>query len=179
MKQNLKNNRKQAKPMSPWIKYCMIAAAALLVLAGVLYAVRYISLDREFHYNVKHFGEETYGEIFALQDSKDNAEPVMELGEEAFSFIGTEEEAEARFGLLSRYSVTEAEADSQEYSLDYIISKMDEKSGYVWIAYTQHIYDSEGQLLSGAGTKEERILARWSVEKQNDQWVVTRIQEGP
>lgn len=179
MKQNLKNNRKQAKPMSPWIKYCMIAAAALLVLAGVLYAVRYISLDREFHYNVKSFGEDTYGEIFALQDSKDNAEPILELGEEAFSFMGAKEEAEERFGLLSRYSVTDNKAASQECSLDYIISKVDEKSGYVWVAYTRSILDSEGQLLSSSGTEDQRILARWSVEKQNDQWVVTRIQEAP
>ena len=55
--------------MSPWIKYCLVGAVILLVVAGLLYAYRYMSLDREFYHNIKTFGEETYKEIFALEDT--------------------------------------------------------------------------------------------------------------
>ena len=162
--------------MKPWVKRCFLLALALLLFAGVLYAVHYISLDREFNYTKKYFGEETYDEIFALTDNSDKAEPILKLGREAFSFVGSKEEAETRFGPLSRYRCTAA---SQEFTLDHIVSEFDGDSGYVWVAYTVRGYDADGSLAYGSGSEDGRILSRWSVEKQDGKWLVTAIDEAP
>lgn len=181
MKQNLKQTaRRRTKPTSPWIIYCVVGGLILLAIAGMLYAYRYMSLDREFHHNIKTFGEETYKEIFALEDTKKKAEPILELAEEAFSFVGTETEASQRFGLLSRYSCTEPKATAEEHTLDYIVSKIEEDKGYLWIAYSKKALDPGGEAISASGSKSYRVLARWTVEKSSEQtWTVTEILEGP
>lgn len=179
MKNLPKNRGQQSKPQSPWIKICLYAGLGLLILGLGLYGIMYMSLDREFSHNEKFFGKETYGEIFSLEYQKDEFEPLLKLAEEAFSFVGTEDEAEERFGLLSRYSITEADAATEKHTLDHISSGTEGDSGYVWIAYTQEVYKENGELLTAGGTQKQRVLSRWTVEKQNGTWIVTEIQEGP
>lgn len=180
MKQNLKQAaRTRDKATSPWVKYCVIIAIILLIIGGSLYAFRYMSLDREFHYNIKTFGEDTYKEIFSLQDTKKEAQPIMSLAERAFSFVGTEAEAIDQFGLLSRYSCTDPKAVSEEHTLDYVISNISEDKGYVWVAYTQSFLDPVGEAVSASGSQKMRILSRWTVELRGPGiWVVTEILEG-
>ena len=164
----------------PWIKYAAAGAVILLFFAVSLYVFRYISLDREFHHNIKTFGEDTYKEIFSLQDSKDRAEPIMALAEEAFSYVGTEMEASEQFGLLSRYSCTENGAVAEEHSLDYIISSIGENSGYIWVAYTRTALDPGGEAISASGSAKTRILSRWTLGRSEiGTWTVTQICEGP
>ena len=164
------------RSMKPWVRRCFLLALALLLFAGVLYAVHYISLDREFASVEKYFGEETYSEIFALSDNSDKAEPILKLGRDAFSFAGSKDEAEARFGVLSRYRCTAA---SQEFTLEHIVSDFDGDSGYVWVAYTVRGYAADGALAYASGSEDGRVLSRWSVEKQNGAWIVTAIDEAP
>lgn len=180
MKKNLKQSaKKRNKPTSPWIKYCLIGGLILLLVAGALYGYRYMSLDREFHHNIKSFGEETYKEIFSLDDTKKKAENLMDFAEEAFSFVGTEAEAEERFGLLARYSCTDPNAVSQEHTLDYIISKINDKGGYVWVAYASSYLDPRGECIYGAGSEDRRILTRWTVAADPEgNLTVTEIKEG-
>ncbi len=180
MRQNLRQRSPQkAKATSPWIKYAALGAVILLIIAGSLYAFRYMSLDREFHHNIKTFGEDTYKEIFSLQDTKDKAKPIVDFAEEAFSFVGTEAEAAERFGLLGRYSCTDSKAVSEAHSLDYIISDIEDNTGYVWVAYCRSALDPGGEAISASGTKNHRILSRWTVERHGtDSWIVTQIWEG-
>ena len=183
MKQN--RNLKQAaiqrrKAPSPWIKYCAIFGVILLIFACSMYAFRYISLDREFHHNVKTFGEDTYKEIFSLRDTKAKAQSVLEQAEEAFSFVGTEEEAIERFGPLGRYCCKDPKAVSEEHTLDYIVSRIGEDTGYIWVAYTQTALDPGGEAVSAVGSAKNRILSRWTVERHgNDIWIVTEVWEAP
>lgn len=181
MKQNLKQkSKKPGKTTSPWIKYCAIAGIVLVIIAVSLFVFRYMSLDREFHHNIKTFGEETYKEIFSLQDTKSKAKPIMDLAEEAFSFVGDKTEAMEQFGLLGRYSCTDPRAVSQEHSLDYIVSRVGDTEGYVWVAYSQSFLDPVGEAVSASGSDKVRILSRWTVKLQSSgAWAVTQILEGP
>ena len=180
MNRNLKNMAKAQKPISPWIKFCGIAGLVLLLIAGTLYAYRYMRLDREFHHNIKTFGEDTYKEIFSLQDSEKTAEPILAKAEEAFSFVGTEADATAQFGLLSRYSCTDPNAVSEKHTLDYIASHIEENTGYIWVAYSQAALDPVGEAISASGSDKMRILSRWTVARRGSgDWVVTKIVEGP
>lgn len=179
MKQN--SNQRAMRPRKaakPWIKYCAIGGVVLLVIALSLYLFRYMRLDREFHHNIKHFGEKTYNEIFSLTDTESEAEPILKLAEEAFSFVGEEIEAMEKFGLLSKYSCTDPKAVSEKHTIDYIISNIGDTKGYIWVAYTQSFLDPVGEAISAAGSDKVRILARWSVERQGSRWVVTEISEG-
>lgn len=180
MRQNLtRPTPHQNKEVSPWIKYFAVGAVILLLFAASLYAFRYMSLDREFHHNIKTFGEETYKEIFSLHDSKDEAESLMEFAEEAFSFIGSEADAINQFGILGRYSCTDAGAVAESHSLDYIVSRMEGDRGYIWVAYTRASLDPGGEAISASGSDKTRILARWVVERHGpDLWTVTQVWEG-
>ncbi len=163
----------------PWIKVCMFVSLGLLLFAGILYGVHYISLDREFHHNEEFFGKDTYEELFSLDVDYGEIKPVLNLAEEAFSFVGTEEEAQQRFGLLSRYSGSSEENLQRSHQLDCLNAHLDGNKGYIWVAYVQECRDSKGQLVSSSGTEDQRILSRWTVEKQNDNWIVTEIKEAP
>lgn len=162
------------KNMKPWVKRCFLLALALLLFAGVLYAVHYISLDREFQHNKAHFGEDIYSEIFALDGEADCVDEVLRLGCEAFSHVGGD--AEAQFGALSRYC---SDSASQEFTLEHIASKTDGDSGYIWVAYTVRGYAADGSLAYASGSEDGRILSRWSVEQQDGKWTVTDIDEAP
>ena len=179
MKKPLSPSHSPKKTHSPGIRLCLILGIILMSVGVGLYALLYMGLDREFYYNEKSFGKEVYREIFSLNHSHREAEPILQLGEEAFSYKGTEKEAEERFGLLSRYSLTEEGQVTQTHTLDYINSHIEGDRGYVWVAYIQQIYDGEGNLLQGSGGEKARILSRWTVEKQKDTWVVTEIREAP
>ncbi len=181
MSQNLRRRVPQRTGItSPWIKYVALGAVILLIIAVSLYAFRYMSLDREFHHNIKTFGEDTYKEIFSLQDTKSKAEPILAFAEEAFSFVGPESEAAARFGLLARYSCTEPRATAEAHCLDYILSNIEDNTGYIWVAYCRSALDPGGEAISASGTENHRILSRWTVERHGtDSWIVTQIWESP
>lgn len=181
MRQNLRQSAPRgAQIPKPWVKYASLGAVILLIIACSLYAFRYMSLDREFHHNIKTFGEETYKEIFSLQDTKKAAQPIMDFAEEAFSFVGTEAEAADRFGLLGRYSCTDPKAVAEAHGLDYIVSLIGEEEGYIWVAYYRAALDPGGEAISASGTENHRILSRWTVERHGpDIWTVTEICEGP
>ena len=176
------NTQKQTNKKKPWVKYCFIASVALFAIAGILYISQGVLLSREFGWAKEYHGA-AFEELYRLTTpDKDMKESVLAQAEEAFAFIGTEEEAEEKFGVLERYcSETDdfSATASVEYTLDLIAGHTEEGEGYLWVAYTYRLYDAQGELLSASGTEEERCLARWTVEKVGESWQVTDIQEHP
>lgn len=148
------------KQKKPWIRGCLIASAALFLLAGLFYAYHYMSLDREFH-GVSDFYGEHYSEIFSFQSGDEPAE-FLEQVKAAFAFVGTAEEAEAELGLLSRYACTQG--IRQEFGYECITYSMEGDTGYVWVASWDKSYDAEGTLTSGSGSENRRILTRWELK---------------
>ena len=173
--------KKQAGSSRRWPRYCFIAALGMVAIAVALYFWVYYTVDSEFHGVSSYYGDH-YEELFSIstpdQDMKDE---ILRRGEEAFSFIGSKE-ACAAFGILAPYC-TDTEsyegASRVEYTLEHLAGKNNADRGYLWVAYTQRVYDADGNLLCASGSSQERILARWSVEKQDDRWVVTDILEHP
>ncbi len=175
---NLKNKALKRKK---WPLYCFYAAVAMLLFALVLYFVHSNSLSNEFGDTERWFGEQL-DEIYDLHDIDDDiTEPLLKQGKEALSFIGTKEECDA-FGLLSRWCISldyYPDADSVKATLDCIAAKAEDDTGYMWVAYTQKALDKNGELVCSSGSKDERILARWSIEKIDGKWCITEIKEGP
>lgn len=173
--------RKQTTASKRWPRYCLIAALVMVVIAAVLYFWAYFTVDSEFRGVSSYYGAH-YEELFSLSTpDKDMKDEILRQGEEALSFIGSKE-ACAAFGILAPYC-TDTEsyegASRVEYTLEHLAGKTDDEGSYLWVAYTQRVYDTDGNLLCASGSSEERILARWSVEKQDGHWVVTDILEHP
>ena len=177
----MKIQKKQPQSKKRWPRYFFIAAAVMVLIAVVLYFWMYASIDREFSAMSSFYGEH-YEELFKLQTpDKDVAEEIMGQAEAAFAFIGSEKDCES-FGTLGRYCAkTEyfPEAAKAEFELEQLAGKTGESEGYLWIAYTYGLYDANGELISASGSENQRILARWSIEKINGCWQVTEILEHP
>lgn len=176
------NTQSKTVKKKPWVKYCFIASVVLIVFAGILYVTQGVLLSREFGWSKDYYGA-AFEELYRLTTpDKEMKQSVFEQAEEAFSFIGLQQEAEERFGKLSGYCGAKEsypEAASAEYTLDLIAGKTESDEGYLWVAYTYRLYDEKGELLSASGSEDCRCLARWTVEKTATGWTVTAIKEHP
>lgn len=175
---NLKSKEPKRKK---WPLYCFYAAAVLLALAFVIYFTHTNSLDDEFGHTERWFGSQL-DEIYDLYDIDDDiSEPLLKQGKAALTFIGTAQECED-FGLLSRWCISleyYPDAASVTATLDCIAARTEDNTGYMWVAYRQKALDKNGELVCSSGSKDERILARWSIEKIDGKWCITEIKEGP
>ena len=164
-----------------WIIYSIGIVLALAVVLTIIYVIQCQNRDDEFASAKDFFGED-YDQIFeGNQVDKDISEPLIRKAEAALSYIGTSEEIKV-YGPLSRYC-TDIEnyptADHAEYSLDILAGNTQNADGFLWVAYTQEVYDKGGKLLCGSGSEDHRVLSRWTLKKVDDVWTVTEIKELP
>lgn len=173
--------QKTPQTAKKWPKYCLIAAVASLVLCIVLYFVQCFMINSEFAFLKDYYGE-TFDELYSINmEDSSLTDPIVKQGRAALKFIGTEDECDD-FGLLSRYCTDLAfypNAVRATGEMKLITAAVKGNSGYLWVAYYQRVYDADGNLCRGSGSKDERILSRWTIEKQNGVWTVTKIWEHP
>lgn len=135
----------------------------------------------EANWEEEFFGKETYAELqmgVSFSDRK-AVQPVLDFADEAFAFIvATDEdkkEAEEKFGKLHIYCLTHDDVVSEAHTIDFLSAKTDGNSGYLWVQYSQEGYDKNGKCTCGAWG----IKSRWTIEKNDDKWVVADILEHP
>ncbi|MBR4308392.1 MAG: hypothetical protein IKT58_02230 [Oscillospiraceae bacterium] len=177
MKQRLNSMSNRAVKKKSWSWKCLYIAIGLLILSGVLYLIHYIGIDREFYMDHEFFGNKVYGELFALDQKQEEFTALTQQAQEALAFVGTREEAEERFGLLSHYCTTAEGATQSRWTMKVISAGAKGNRGYVWVAYTRDLLSPEGEVLQSHGSEKYRALSRWAVEKQDGQWVITEIRE--
>ena len=162
-----------------WPRYCFYAAVVLLLIAVIIYVIYCQSINSEFGYAEAFYGDR-FDELYALSEiDEDIFDPIVKQGRKALEFIGTEEEC-AAYGVLSRYCTdmqTYPEAHNAKVSIDAIAAATEGRTGYLWVAYTQNIYDAQGTLICESGSEDQRILSRWTVEKIDGVWTVTEVSE--
>ncbi len=172
---NLKGKTQKKKK---WPLYCFYAAIAMVVLAGILYFIYCQSISSEFSHNEEYFGEE-FDELYSLSNiDSDIADSIIGMGREALRTIGSGES----FGLLERYCIEPEvypNAARVEAEIEGIAGGTEGDTGYLWIAYHQAVYDADGNTVTASGSKDDRVLSRWSIAKINGAWTVTEIKEKP
>ena len=151
----------------------------LLVVFVVIIGIRALWLHSNYAIpNQDYFGKQYY-EIFYITGISDRltANQVIKEVEKAFSFVGTESEAEEKFWKLSNYCVikTTDEELKVENDIKLISANFSGDKGYLWFAYSQEVRNDSGELKSGSSN----ILARATLEKVNDKWVFTDYLEHP
>ena len=177
MKQRLSPVNTKKGQQKPWTRFCLYAGLGLMLFSALLYAIYYITMDREFYVDQDFFGKETYKELFTLEQEKEPYAHLIRQAEEALAFVGSSEEAQSRFGILSAYCATEEAVAESRGTMKVLNAGVEGDSGFVWIAYTQEHRDAEGNLVQSRGTEQQRILSRWTTEYREGTWVVTEIRE--
>lgn len=174
LRQNVVNAKK-------WPRYCIYAALGLLALALILFLIYCFSINSEFGGMRDYYGE-SFDELYVINTvDGDLTDPIVKQGRKALKFIGSEQECEA-FGLLSRYCTdlrSYPDAAHATGELELLTASVKGNSGYLWVAYFHKVYDVDGELCHGSGTEDERILSRWTIEKIDGTWTVTKILEHP
>lgn len=164
-----------------WILWSVGIVLALAVVLTIIYVIQCQTVDGEFSGSKEFFGED-YDQIFeGNRVDKDVCRTLTEQAESALSFVGTREEAEA-FGPFARYCTDTAlfpGAERAECTLDIVAGKTQGADGWLWIAYTQMVYDKDSALVCGSGSEDHRILSRWTLEESGGSWHVTEIKEAP
>ena len=153
------------------------------VITIILLMIILLFFDKRINYychydipNNDYFGEQ-YREILypmSVSDKK-QADKIMKKTDDAFSYIGKKEDAVRIYGKLSRYCITKENAVKERHDLKLITADFDETEGYLWIAYNQEAFDKNSQIIIGAVD----VLARVTVKKKEQEWVVTEINEHP
>ena len=103
------------------------------------------------------------------------AKEVLKKADTALSTITDDKNAESQFGKLGYLCVTDDEAVSEKHKLDFIAADFSKGKGYIWVKYSSEAYDEKGELTYGS----KDGLARWELEKINDDWMVTSTKEHP
>ena len=126
--------------------------------------------------NEKYFGNQ-YKEMLHMMSFQDKkqANEIMEIVDDAFSFIGNKENADSGFGELSRYCITEEDAVIEEHDLKLVTADFNKNNGYLWFIYNQEAFDNNNQTTMGS----RDILVRATLEKTNQGWIVVDTKEHP
>ena len=126
--------------------------------------------------NEKYFGNQ-YKEILHMMSFQDKkqANEIMEIVDDAFSFIGNREVADSKYGELSRYCITEEDAVIEEHDLKLVTADFNKNKGYLWFVYNQEAFDNNNQTTMGSWD----ILVRATLEKTNQGWIVVDTKEHP
>ncbi len=174
----LRQNQVKSKK---WPRYCIFASLGLLALALILYLTHCFMLNSEFD-GVRDYYGEHFDELYIINTVDDEiTDPIMKQGRTAMNTVASKQECEA-YGLLSRYctdltSYPDAVRTTGEMKL--LTASVEGNSGYLWVAYYLSAHDAQGALCWSSGTKDERCLARWTIEKIDGIWTVTEILEHP
>lgn len=154
---------------------CISVIVGIMLLVSIFGKGIYF-YGKYFVPNEKYFGSQ-YKEILhtmSFQDKK-QANEIMEIVDDAFSFIGNKENADSSFGELSRYCITEENAVIEEHDLKLVTADFNKNNGYLWFVYNQKAFDNNNQTTMGSWD----ILVRATLEKTNQGWIVVDTKEHP
>lgn len=165
----------------------VILVSAALIFFSIVIAKQIKEYDdyyRDANWEEDFYGKETYAELKKACSAEDleALQPVLDLAEEAFSCVDTDQdEAKERFGKLYIYTYYyNGSVCSEFHVLDFITAKLDGDSGYMWIQYVKRGYDETGECITGSGgIGGHEVKSRWTLERIDNEWVVTGILEHP
>ncbi len=157
----------------------IIFAAVLFAILALLFLLmigEYLQ-PKAYQWEEDFYGRETYSElqIKCTAEDREAIQPVLNLADEAFSYLGDGDKYEL-FGKLGLYSLNNyKDVVSEKHGIDFLTAKLDGGSGYLWVEYFHEGYDETGERTTGSW----EIKSRWTLEKTDGEWIVSDILEHP
>lgn len=103
------------------------------------------------------------------------AKKIIKDSEKAFK-TSLQEASNYDFGACSTYCPDESvlkRSENIDLSIEYMNTKQDSDSGYIWIKYSVDYYDKAGEIICGC----HDAVARWEIKKDGFEWKVVKITE--
>ena len=103
------------------------------------------------------------------------AKKIIKDSEKAFK-TSLQEASNYDFGACSTYCPDESvlkRSENIDLSIEYMNTKQDSDSGYIWVKYSVDYYDKAGEIICG----RHDAVARWEIKKDGFEWKVVKITE--
>lgn len=103
------------------------------------------------------------------------AKKIIKNSEKAFK-TSLQEASNYDFGACSTYCPDESvlkRSENIDLSIEYMNTKQDSDSGYIWVKYSVDYYDKAGEIICGC----HDAVARWEIKKDGSEWKVVKITE--
>lgn len=103
------------------------------------------------------------------------AKRIIKNSEKAFK-TSLQEASNYDFGACSTYCPDESvlkRSENIDLSIEYMNTKQDSDSGYIWVKYYVDYYDKAGEIICG----RHDAVARWEIKKDGSEWKVVKITE--
>lgn len=103
------------------------------------------------------------------------AKKIIKDSEKAFK-ISLQEASDRDLGACSTYCPDESvlkRSENIDLSIEYMNTKQDSDSGYIWVKYSVDYYDKAGEIICG----RHDAVARWEIKKDGFEWKVVKITE--
>lgn len=170
--------------MKPALACLLCLSVLLLLLCGCGSKTGEAAPTKPFYDKYKeedeaYFGAELYTELqhSMTEEEKELGEEVVQKMQSVLEYVGSEAEADADVGALSRYywfPYYEQPAKA-EASATLATCVKQESEFHVWVGYTQVRYDETGESTNGSWD----CLALLIVSPDKEGWTVTEIREHP
>lgn len=169
---------KKALRKKKWITIGIAAASVLLIVCLLHYfpVYRLTSVSGVSSY----YDSKELSMLVSIGSKSDRttAQSVLRKADEAFhDLTHTREENEEQYGPLARYATTvDRNGAFSEYTLELLSAHLGEKEGYLWVLYTDKVFDVEGDIICGSS----HVASLWEVQKDEmGEWNVVSIKEHP
>lgn len=161
-------------------KRTVIIVVIVLILLYVFPFYNWIAVTNTDFYGAR---ESSYLLFRGLPSYHIKTAHIMKTAEDAFSELGlTKDEAQEKYGELSRYCITADYDDvvEEKHNLRLCSVMLDTytsgHAGYMWVYYNQEGLNEKAEVSTGSW----KIYALWYLEKdKNGNWYVADIKEGP
>ena len=79
------------------------------------------------------------------------------------------------YGELSQYYYDNPDIVKTEIDIQLITTSQKDNTGVVWVQYSALYYNQQNNLIQGSS----EVISRWEIEKVNQKWIVTDIDDLP
>lgn len=156
-----------------------IAAASTLLIVCLLHYFPVYRLTQVGWISSYYSGDEMSMLVsIGSHSDRTTAQSVLRKADEAFHDLRhTREENEEKYGPLARYATTiDRNGSFNEYTLELWSAHFDDNEGYIWVFYSDKVFDCNGNEICGSS----QVPSLWKVQKdESGEWNVVSIKEHP
>ena len=168
------------KQYSRKTRKCILSIAAVLVICMCIHFFPVYHIFQVWSLNYYTTGEISKLLYIGSSDDRDTARLFIAKANEAFSDLSTpDEQLEEKYGLFMRYATNQERGGAAEkhslrlWSADF---NSFDGYGYVWVYYSNTVYDNQGEQLCGSWN----IPSLWIFERDTlGKWQLISIKEHP